>query len=170
MATPEGGVVVASPEEVLQTARSRGVRADLFDGLDPVRTVVEASNATDRTLAEVGNTVLVTVDEAAVLVVVPGDRRVHGGRVARHFGAEALDLSLVSNEESLERTGYPSGMIPPFALDDDLDLLVDEHLLEHETILLPSGSPRALLEVAPADLADLDRAEVGDWSDDPGEA
>lgn len=161
---------MASPEEVLQTARSRGVRADLFDGLDPVRTVVEASNATDRTLAEVGNTVLVTVDEAAVLVVVPGDRRVHGGRVARHFGAEALDLSLVSNEESLERTGYPSGMIPPFALDDDLDLLVDEHLLEHETILLPSGSPRALLEVAPADLADLDRAEVGDWSDDPGEA
>lgn len=155
---------MARPEEVLQKARSNGVRATLFSGLDPIRTVVEASNALDRDLGEVGNTILVTVNEEPNLVVVPGDRRLDGGRVAAHFGVDALDISLAQNRESLEHTGYPAGMIPPFDLEAEMPLLIDEHLLEHETILLPSGSADALIEADPADLADLPDAVVGVWS------
>lgn len=155
---------MARPDEIVQRARSRGIRADLFSGLDSVRTVVEASDALERPLGEVGNTVLVTVRGEPALVLVPGDRSVDGGRIGRAFGAKPLEVSLATAEEVHEHTGYSSGMIPPFGHETDLDLLVDEHLLEHETVVVPSGSPHALIEITPKDLAGLDNAEVGDWS------
>lgn len=155
---------MARPDEIVQMARSKGIRASLFSGLDSVRTVVEASNVLDRGLDEIGNTVLLTVKGDPVLVIVPGDRRVDGDPIADHYGAEALEVSLASREESREHTGYDTGMIPPFGLGDEIDLLIDEALLEHDTVLLPTGSVDALIEVAPGDLAELPTAEVGTWS------
>lgn len=164
MAHLTGGVLVAQPDEIAQIARSNGVHASLYSDLDSVRTVVEASRALDRPLDAVGNTVLVTIRGEPALVIVPGDRRVRGDRVGAPYGAEALEVSLATKEEAREHTGFDLGMIPPVGHAREVDLLVDEHLLDHETIVLPSGSPNALLEVDPKQLANLPNARVGDWS------
>lgn len=157
---------MAQPDEIAQIARSNGVRADLHSGLDSVRTVIEASQALERSLGEVGNTILLTVGSTPVLVIVPGDRRVSGDLVAATYGAEALQISLATKDEAGEYTGFDLGMIPPIGHTEEgeVDLLVDEALLEHETVILPSGSPHALLEVDPKDLANLPNARVGVWS------
>lgn len=155
---------MARPDEIVQMARSKGVQVNLFSGLDSVRTVVEASNELERDLDEVGNTVLLTVKGEPVLVIAPGDRRVDGGLVAARYDAEPLEISLATKDEVLEHTGYDVGMIPPFGLSEETDLLVDEALLEHDTVLLPTGSPDALMEVDPSDLANLPSAELGTWS------
>lgn len=160
---------MATPEEVVQKARSSGVRAALVSGLDPIRTVVEASDTLDRELATIGNTVLVTVRERPVLVIVPGDRTLDGGQVAEHFGVDALKVSLASPKEAREHTGHELGRIPPFNLDEGTEILVDERLLEHDVVVLPSGSVRALIEVSPEDLAALENATVGDWSTGEGD-
>lgn len=167
MAHTPGGVLVARPDEIVQLARSNGVRVELFTGLDPVRTVVEASDALDRGLDEVGNTVLVTVRDDPILVIVPGDRQVNGHLVGARYNAGPLDVSLATQGEIRETTGYDRGMIPPFGLEKEIDILVDERLLDHETILVPTGSPRALLEVATEDLAKLPNAHVGEFSAPP---
>lgn len=155
---------MAQPDEIAQIARSNGVRANLHSGLDSVRTVVEASQALERSLGEVGNTILLTVRGDPVLVIVPGDRRVSGDLVAALYGAEALEVSLATKDEAIEHTGFDRGMIPPFGHEGEVDLLVDEHLLEHDNVILPSGSPHALLEVDPTDLTELPNARVGGWS------
>lgn len=160
---------MATPEEVVQMARSSGVRAALVSGLDPIRTVVEASDTLGCALGSVGNTVLVTVRERPVLVIVPGDRALDGDAVAEHYGVDGLKVSLASPKEAREHTGHELGRIPPFDLDGEIEILVDERLLEHDEIVLPSGSVRALLEVAPEDLAGLDNATTGDWSTGEGD-
>lgn len=154
---------MAGPEEIVQMARSSGIQASLVTGLDPIRTAVEAADAVDRPIAQFGNTVLVTVGDQPVLVVVPGDRRLDGGLVAQEYGAEALKVSLASRQEIREATGYNVSLLPPFGL-EDVDVLVDEHLLEHETILLPTGDARSLVEIDPQDLRKLPNATVGIWS------
>lgn len=155
---------MTKPDEIVQQARSHGIHANLFSGLDSVRTVVEASQAVDRELDEVANTVLVTVRGDPILVLVPGNRRVHGGLIGQAYGADTLEVSLGTRQEIREHTGHEVGMIPPFGLNETLDLLVDEHLLDHESVLVPSGSPDALIEVDPDDLAGLSNARVGEWS------
>jgi prolyl-tRNA editing enzyme YbaK/EbsC (Cys-tRNA(Pro) deacylase) len=164
IASGRGGGVVAAPDEIARIARSAGVPTNLISGVGPVRTVVEASDEADRSLAEVGNTVLVTVDDRPVVVIVPGDRRIDGAAVGRHYAAQPLQVSLATQSEAREYTGYDLGMIPPVDHARDCDVLVDERLLEHETVLLPSGDADALLEVNPRGLARLDHAETGDWS------
>ncbi len=155
---------MARPEEVVQAARSNGIEATLFSGLDPVRTVIEASQTLDRDLSEVVNTVLVTVGEDPVLVLVPGDRRVDGRLVGELYGAEPLKVSLATRRETEEQTGYSTSLIPPFGLEESIEVLVDENLLEHETIVMPTGSPRAMLEVRSEDLTNLPNSTLGTWS------
>lgn len=155
---------MARPEEIVQAARSSGLQVTLFSGLDPVRTVIEVGERLDRALGEVANTVLVTVREDPVLVLVPGDRRVDGATIARRYNAEALKVSLATRQQAEELTGYQTALIPPFGLDQTIDVLLDENLLEHDTIVLPTGSPHALIEADPHELATLPNVTLGEWS------
>ncbi len=155
---------MARPEEIVQAARSSGIQVTLFSGLEPVRTVIEIADRLDRSLAEVANTVLLTVHKEPVLVLVPGDRQVDGIAIAQRYRTEALKVSLSTRRQAEELTGYQTALIPPFGLDQSIDILLDEHFLEHDTIVLPSGSPHALIEANPEELATLPNATVGEWS------
>lgn len=155
---------MAGPDEIAEKARSQGVPVNLHSDLGPIRTVVEASEAAGRSLAEVGNTVLVTIQGRPVLVTVPGDRRLDGKAVGAAFGAEAVEVSLATQAEARELTGYDLGLIPPVGHEADCTLLVDRSLLDHERMLFPAGDEDTLLELDPRRLARLDDAEVGEWS------
>lgn len=157
---------MAGPDDIAENARSRGVPVDLHSDVGPIRTVVEASEASGRSLAEVGNTVLVTVKGQAIVVVVPGDRALDGRAVGEAFDAEPLQVALATQEEAREITGYDLGLIPPVGHEGDCELLVDRHLLEHDRVLFPAGNDDTLLELNPRQLAGLDDARVGDWSRD----
>lgn len=155
---------MAGPDDIVDNARSQGVPVNLHSDVGPIRTVVEASEAAGRSLGEVGNTVLVTVKGRPVLVAVPGDRALDGHAVGTEFGAEPLEVALATQEEAREITGYDLGLIPPVGHEADCELLVDEHLLEHERVLFPAGDDDSLLELNPRQLAGLDHAHLGEWS------
>lgn len=155
---------MADPDDIAENARSQGVPVDLHSDVGPIRTVVEASNASGRSLGEVGNTLLVTVKDRPVLVIVPGDRSLDGDAVAQAHGADPLEVALATQEEAREITGYDLGLIPPIGHDADCDLLVDRHLLDHDRVLFPAGNEDTLLEVDPRRLAELEHARVGTWS------
>lgn len=155
---------MSGPEEVVAYARSNGIPAKLFSDLGSVRTVVEASDRMERTEGEIGVTVLVTVQGRPMLVIVPGDRRVDGGAIAKGLDVRSGDVSLATHEEAMNITGYDTGTIPPFGHDQRTDLLVDRQVLDHDRLLLPAGAPDALIEVDTQALASLDHVQVGEWS------
>lgn len=159
-----GGPLVAGPDKVVAYARSNGVPVRLLADLGSVRTVVEASNETGTSQARIGVTVLLTVRGDPMVVLVPGDRRVDGGKVARTLGARFSEITLASQQEVREITGYDTGTVPPFGHQRATALLVDERVLDHETLLVPAGVPDALIEVGTEALAKLGHVRLGDWS------
>jgi Ala-tRNA(Pro) deacylase len=61
-----------------------------------------------------------------VMTVVPGDRRVDLGKVARHFGY--TKASFLPAEETVALTGCLIGAIPPFSFQEKLRLVMDSDL------------------------------------------
>ena len=81
--------------------------------------------------------------------------------------AETLDLKAVGKRAALapteraERvTGYVAGGISPLGQRRALPTLVDDSALEHATVFVSAGRRGLELELAPADLVALTRAQV----------
>lgn len=155
---------MTGPDDVVATARSKGVPVRLFADLGSVRTVVEASDRMERSEAEIGLTVLVTVGGHPKLVVIPGDRRVDGGAIAKELGVRPGEVTLATHDEVQRITGFDTGTIPPFGHERQTELLVDRQVLEHDLLLLPAGVPDALIEVDTKALSQLDEVRLGTWS------
>lgn len=72
-----------------------------------------------------------------VLAVLPGDRRVDFGAIARSVGGKKA--ALAAPEEARRLTECEMGAVPPFALSDELTLVVDPRLLAHDRIAFNAG-------------------------------
>ncbi|MSP49420.1 MAG: YbaK/prolyl-tRNA synthetase associated domain-containing protein [Alphaproteobacteria bacterium] len=72
-----------------------------------------------------------------VLAVLPGDRRVDFGAIARAVGGRKA--ALAAPEEARRLTDCDMGAVPPFSLSDELVVVVDPNLLTHERIAFNAG-------------------------------
>jgi Ala-tRNA(Pro) deacylase len=72
-----------------------------------------------------------------VLAVLPGDRRVDFGAIARAVGGRKA--ALAAPEEARRLTDCDMGAVPPFSFSDDLVLVVDPNLLAHDRIAFNAG-------------------------------
>lgn len=72
-----------------------------------------------------------------VLAVLPGDRRVDFGGIARAVGGKKA--ALAAPEEANRLTGCVMGAVPPFSFSDELTLVVDPDLLTHDKLAFNAG-------------------------------
>lgn len=97
-------------------------------------------------------------DDAAVLVVTSGDRRVDEARVAALTGALArADAGFVK-----ARTGFSIGGVAPLAHSTPPVTLIDRELFRFDEIWAAAGHPNGVFRLAPADLERLTGAPVAD--------
>jgi len=119
----------------------------------------EAAQALAADPARVLKTLLVTVDDALVVAVVP---------VAAHLDLKALARlqggrrAAMADPAVAERaTGYVVGGISPLGQRRRHPTVVDESALEHEQVLVSGGRRGLDVELAPADLVRLTGAVTG---------
>ena len=72
-----------------------------------------------------------------VLAILPGNRKLDFAAVARLF--EARKCGFASPETAQELTGCAMGAVPPFSLNPELAVVVDEDLLANETLFFNAG-------------------------------
>jgi Ala-tRNA(Pro) deacylase len=72
-----------------------------------------------------------------VLAVLPGDRRVDFGAIARAVGGRKA--ALAAPEEAKRLTDCEMGAVPPFSFSEALTLVVDPNLLSHDKIAFNAG-------------------------------
>jgi prolyl-tRNA editing enzyme YbaK/EbsC (Cys-tRNA(Pro) deacylase) len=89
------------------------------------------------------------------VVVCPVKKELNLGRVAVLVGCKRLEVA--SPEELAILLGYPSQGVPPVAV-GSTQVLMDEELLEHETVLAAAGEVEVEVEMSPADLRKVSRA------------
>lgn len=92
----------------------------------------------------------------AIMVVVAGDARVHGGQFKRAFGAKPR---MLQGDEVLALTGYPIGGVCPFAPAEHARVFLDESLRRFPTVFPAAGTATSAVEIAVDALAHLAGAE-----------
>ena len=73
----------------------------------------------------------------SVLAILPGSAKLDFNAVARVF--EARKAGFASPDTAQQITGCVMGSVPPFSLNPDLSIVVDEDLLKNETLFFNAG-------------------------------
>jgi prolyl-tRNA editing enzyme YbaK/EbsC (Cys-tRNA(Pro) deacylase) len=124
------------------------------------RTAQEAADALGVSVGQIAKSVVFRrrSDEAAVLVVTSGDKRVDERKVAAIVGAIGrADAGFVKT-----RTGFTIGGVSPVAHLEAPVLLIDRELFRFDEIWAAAGHPHGVFRLSPAELASLTDAPVHD--------
>ena len=123
-------------ERIEELLRKRAVPWEVLRH-EPVYTSVEAAAVRCTPLASGAKALVVKVDDALELYVMPADRKLASKKVrlARHVRS----VRFASADEVLEQTGLRPGSIPPFGSLFGLTTICDPRLAEHETINFNAG-------------------------------
>ena len=84
-----------------------------------------------------------------VLAILPGTRKLDFAAVASLF--EARKCGFASPETAQELTGCAMGAVPPFSLNPELAIVVDEDQLKNETLFFNAGRLDRSMELATQD-------------------
>ena len=153
-------------ERVAGVLRDAMIESRVEEFMKGTPTAEAAARATGAPLACIVKSLLFSCDGRPAVVMVPGDRRADGAKVAAATGctrAKAAGADAVR-----QVTGFPAGGVAPFPLPGVEMVLIDKSLLAHETIWVGAGSSRHMAALSPADLVSLARAQPVDAAaDDP---
>ena len=140
-------------------AAQRHAHAPVF--LDvAARTAQEAADALGISVGQIAKSVVFRrkADEAAVLVVTSGDKRVDERKVAALVGA----VGRADAEFVKARTGFTIGGVAPVGHSEPPILLIDRELFRFEEIWAAAGHPNGVFRLSPGELAQLTGAPVHD--------
>lgn len=156
------------PEGFLHVARVLAHRAHPHEPMfleTAARTSQEAADALGLALGQIAKSVIFRrkADDAAVLVVTSGDRRVDEKKVAAQVGALArADADFVK-----ARTGFSIGGVSPVGHTSPCVTLIDRELFRFDEIWAAAGHPNGVFRLSPAQLERLTGAPVADVTQSP---
>jgi prolyl-tRNA editing enzyme YbaK/EbsC (Cys-tRNA(Pro) deacylase) len=124
------------------------------------RTSQEAADALGVAVGQIAKSVIFRrkADDAAVLVVTSGDRRVDERRVA----ALAGPLGRADADFVKARTGFSIGGVAPLAHATQAVTLIDRELFRFDAIWAAAGHPNGVFRLTPQQLQQLTGAAVAD--------
>ena len=127
---------------------------------DAARTASEAANALGVQLGQIAKSIIFRrkSDDAAVLVITSGDRRVDEKKVDAIVGKTGrADAEFVK-----ARTGFSIGGVSPLAHAEKPVTLIDRELLRFDVVWAAAGHPHGVFQLAPQDLLRLTDAPLAD--------
>lgn len=89
------------------------------------------------------------VGERAVLIVAAGDAKVDNARFKAQFGVKA---KMLTPDEAVTLLGHAVGGVCPFALNDGVEVHLDESLKRFETVFPACGSSNSAIELTISEL------------------
>lgn len=158
-----GAELSALPEGVQRVAQALQTHGHphmprLLD--DAARTAQQAADALGVALGQIAKSIIFRrlADDAAVLVVTSGDRRVDEAKVAALVGP----LGRANAAFVKERTGFSIGGVSPVAHRTSGITCIDQDLFRFDSIWAAAGHPHAVFQLSPQDLVALTQAPVAD--------
>ena len=132
---------------------------------DACRTAQQAADALGIAVGQVAKSIIFRrkSDDAAVLVITSGDRRVDQAKVEALLGPLGrADAAFVK-----VRTGFSIGGVAPLAHAEKSVSLIDRELLRFDVLWAAAGHPHAVFPLSPADLQRLTGAPLADIAELP---
>jgi prolyl-tRNA editing enzyme YbaK/EbsC (Cys-tRNA(Pro) deacylase) len=132
---------------------------------DAARTAQQAADALGISVGQIAKSIIFRrkSDDAAVLVVTSGDRRVDEKKVDAIVGRTGrADADFVK-----ARTGYSIGGVSPIGHLQPPVTLIDRELFRFDEIWAAAGHPHGVFRLRPQDLERLTGAPVADVAQEP---
>ena len=132
------------------------------------RTAQQAADALGVGLGQIAKSIIFRrkVDDAAVLVITSGDRRVDEKKVEALVGAGGR-LGRADADFVKARTGYSIGGVSPVGHEQAPVTLIDRELFRFDEIWAAAGHPHGVFKLRPQDLVRLTGAPVADVVQSP---
>lgn len=130
----------------------------------PTRTTDMAAASLGLDKSEVGKTLVVEADGQAVVVILPGSRRLDTRKLKKVTGASRIRF--VTPEDVASLTGYFLSGMPPIAHASNLPVYIDHRLLSIPVIYTCGGQNNTVLKIKPTDLISAGGAQIVDVADD----
>lgn len=129
------------------------------------RTCAEAADALGVQVGQIAKSVVFRrrADQAAVLVVASGDRRVDEKKVATAVGP----IGRADAEFVKTRTGFSIGGVSPVGHVAPPVILIDQELFRFDLVWAAAGHPNGVFALAPSQLVQLTNAPVADVVEGP---
>ena len=119
------------------------------------RTSQQAADALGVKVAQIAESLVFTVNGAAIMVVASGDNRVDEKKVSALAGGP---IRRADPDQVKQATGYSIGGVPPFAHASPLRIWIDRDLGRHAVFYAAAGLPEC---VFPLTMDELVRASGG---------
>ena len=131
----------------------------------PARTCEEAAQALGLQTGQIAKSVIFRrrADDAAVLVVASGDRRVDEAKVAALVGP----IGRASADFVKQRTGFSIGGVAPVGHAERPVTLIDRELFRFDAVWAAAGHPNGVFRLSPDELVRLTGGPVADVAQTP---
>ncbi len=123
------------------------------------KTAADAAEAVGCDVAQIASSLVFDVDGSLVVSVTSGANRVDEAALGDAFDVRGDAVSMADAGEIKNELGWSIGGVPPFCHDRSVPVVVDETLLEHETVWAAAGTPEAVFPIDPDELRRLADAE-----------
>ncbi len=149
-----------SIERVRAYLQTKGM-ADRIQEFDVSSATVElAAQALGVEGKRIAKTLSFKLGDRVLLVVAAGDAKVDNGRYKAAFGGKA---KMLTADEAVTLVGHAVGGVCPFAVNDGVEVYLDESLKRFATVYPAAGSANSAIELTCAELEDLSGAKA--WVD-----
>lgn len=141
-----------SAQRVRAAAAAAGLSISVSEMPDSTRTAEDAAAACGCAVAQIVKSLVFTGADSgrAYLLLVSGANRVDEQGMAAILGEP---LERPDGRAVRELTGYAIGGIPPLGFPEPMPTVIDEKLLEFDTVWAAAGTPRCVFSVDPRALA-----------------
>lgn len=121
------------------------------------KTAADAAEAVGCAVGQIASSIVVETEDGLAVVVTSGANRVDMDLAAEVLGVE--HVSMADADEVRETAGWSIGGVPPFCHETPVPVVVDETLFEFDEIWAAAGTPQAVFELTPDELASLSGGE-----------
>ena len=143
-------------QEILQTC---GFSFRVVELPASTRTAREAAEAIGCQVGQIAKSLVFKGKHSSkpLLVIASGANRVNEAKLGQLAGEsiEKADADFVR-----QRTGFSIGGVPPVGHAEPLQTWIDEDLLAYEAIWAAAGTPHAVFELKPTDLAEMTGGKI----------
>ena len=138
-----------SIEKVKTYFRTRGMEDRVLEFTVSSATVELAAIALGCEECRIAKTLSFHVGERVVLVVMAGDTKIDNQKYKAQFGTKA---KMLEYEEAPALIGHAVGGVCPFAVNEGVEVYLDESLKRFETVFPACGSANSAIEMTMAEL------------------
>jgi prolyl-tRNA editing enzyme YbaK/EbsC (Cys-tRNA(Pro) deacylase) len=148
-----------SAQKVQQALQALGMTLEVVELPDSTRTAIEAAQAVGCQVGQIVKSLVFKTkhSQQPLLVIASGSNRVDEKLIEARLGEP---LGKADAEFVRQQTGFAIGGVPPLGHASPLLTFIDQDLLQYERVWAAAGTPHAVFELNPADLARMTGGKI----------